>query len=132
MAVTRWSGRVEADSVQVVRFEELEARRLMFADMPEDKLAAVAWLHAKVDHVDRATKGTRERLDATTDPAEREALERELMVGLWTRGTALERANEHKLELAPEKRDLLEGQIANARGEQNVARQRLWGDASQN
>jgi len=82
--------------------------------------------------VDAHTMGVRERLDASSDPAERTALERELMVGLWTRGTALERANELLAELAPEHQDTLRDQIANARGEQQVARQRLWGDASQN
>ena len=106
-----------------MRPEEQEARRQMFADIPEDTLAAVAWLRARVQLVDRETIGTRQRLDASTNPAERDALERELMVGLWTRGTALERANELMIELAPERRDALE---------QQIARQRLWGDSSQN
>lgn len=115
-----------------MRPEEVEARQQMFAAMPEDKLEAVAWLRVRVDHVDAHTKGVRERLDASSDPAERGTLERELMVGLWTRGTALERANELLLELAPEQQDTLNEQIANARAEQQIARQRLWGDASQN
>jgi hypothetical protein len=115
-------------SLQLMSPEEQQARRRM----PEDTLAAVAWLRERVEHVDRATLETRQRLDASTEAAERDRLERELMVGLWTRGTALERANELLLELAPERRDMLEIQIANARAEQQVARQRLWGDASQN
>jgi hypothetical protein len=115
-----------------MRPEEEAARRQIFADMSDDKLAAVAWLRERVEHVDRATMDIRQRLDASTDATERHELERELMVGLWTRGTALERASEILIELAPEQREQLESQIANARAEQQVARQRLWGDASQN
>lgn len=110
--------------------EEEQARQQLFAEMPEEKLAAIAWLRARVEHVDRETMGTRRRLDATTNPVEQEALERELMTGLWIRGAALERANELMIELAPERRPTLEKQVANARAEQQIARQRLWGDPS--
>lgn len=105
---------------------------MMFADMPSQPLEAVAWLRVRIDHVDRETAGTRQRLDASTDPAERNALDHELMVGLWTRATALERASELMIELAPAHRATLEEQIESARAAQQVARQHLWGDPSQN
>ena len=103
----------------------------MFADMPADSSQAVLWLDEKVAALDEKTKGIRERHDASGDPAERTALARDLMVGLWMRGTALERQGEFMVELVPARADEFRQQIAHARAEQQIARQHLWGDPSQ-
>src|SRR5215217_3308072 len=87
----------------------------MFAGMPTDPLEALAWLRAKVAHVDEASRAVRKAHDASRDSAERDGLARELMTALWVRGTALERANEILLDLAPEREDQLREHIKNAR-----------------
>jgi hypothetical protein len=102
----------------------------MFADMPAEPLQAVAWIEAHVDHVDSQTVTIRERLEASSDPGERGFLERELMFALWIRGAGLERAWEILIQAAPDRAAELEPLLGEARAQQQVARQRLWGDPS--
>lgn len=114
--------------------EEAEARRALFADMPSDSAEAVDWLLRRVDALDSVTSTLADRLAESTDPTEREELDREIALGLWMRGAAKERAWELMIDRDPSvasRSEAVDG-LRSAKAEQAIGRQRVWGDSSQN
>ena len=73
----------------------------------------------------------REQQEASRDAGERERLDHEITVGLWTRGVGIEQAWEILRDVAPERVGEIEPLLADARAQQRIAAQRLWGDPSQ-